>query len=93
MSEDLFMPLMMNYRADQTLLSIRLCPFISKMFFIFHEDCVPNYLVLEQGSEKINGMRFDLRSMSYKCHNITVKYQRSHRKRSMIMFHDLANPV
>lgn len=22
------------------------CPFITKMFFIFHEDCVPNYLVL-----------------------------------------------
>ena len=31
----------------------RLCPFISKMFFIFHEDCCPNYLVLEQVYEHI----------------------------------------
>ena len=29
-------------------LIIRMCPFISKMFFIFHEECAPSYLVLDQ---------------------------------------------
>jgi hypothetical protein len=33
-------------------MAARFCPFISKMFFIYHEDCVPGYVVLEASAER-----------------------------------------